>query len=316
MAHYLAPLAAGLGDLIVSLPAVHGLIDAGRETYLVIRANVQQGLVERIEGLSGTVSEAAFAKRTRLAGDVFINMRDHALQKDYWWGSPEFDRQFPGVTINHLLKTICSDLGIAANFESLKPLKFKPQKHVFGSVVFVPGSDGSYKCWPTKHWLTLAEMFKQEGIRIIMVGQPESSDAVQELLPFLDWLPTKELPDALDVLSSARAVISVDTGLLHLAVNQGIPTIGLYRSHPVFWRHYLHSFAVTARPCDARCVIESLKCTTNEVIDFSNFNYKSWTCQVPDDQTCMSTLSPQRVFAVAQSNAEIFLGKLKTATAS
>ena len=57
MAHYLAPLSNGIGDLIVSLPVVQGLIDSGYETYLITRSNMQEELVDRIEGLSGSVSE-------------------------------------------------------------------------------------------------------------------------------------------------------------------------------------------------------------------------------------------------------------------
>ena len=59
----MAPVSFGLGDLVVSLPAVQALIGepgAGDETWLVARSPVQAALAERIDGLTGCVAEDAF----------------------------------------------------------------------------------------------------------------------------------------------------------------------------------------------------------------------------------------------------------------
>ena len=70
MAHYLAPLSNGIGDLIVSLPVVQGLIDCGYETYLITRSSIQEQLIDRVEGLSGSVSEEAFSPKNLSKTDV------------------------------------------------------------------------------------------------------------------------------------------------------------------------------------------------------------------------------------------------------
>jgi hypothetical protein len=49
-------LSFGLGDLVVSLPAVQGLIRQGDATWLVARSAVQAAIAERIDGLSGVAS--------------------------------------------------------------------------------------------------------------------------------------------------------------------------------------------------------------------------------------------------------------------
>jgi hypothetical protein len=311
MAHYLGPFSLGLGDLIVSLPAVQGLIDSGFETHLVLRSPGQKGLAERIEGLAGAVPEEVFSRMSLGTGDVYLNMREHPLQKKYWWGSPSFDRDFPGWKINALLDIICKDLGINANFESLKPLKFGPREEVRDKVIFVPGSDGSYKFWTMENWLLLAEDFKSESVSVAILGQPDNCPAVRELLPFLPWLPTPTLADAIDLLSSAKAVVAVDTGLMHIAVHQGIPTIGLFRCHPLYWRDYPHNFLVTTRPCDASCLIESLRFSYPSVTSFVNFEFRSWTCQSPSEEACMAQIRHNSVFAVAQSNPELFLTQVR-----
>ena len=77
---YIAPISFGLGDLIVSLPAIQALITEHkpRETWLVARASGQAALADRIAGLGGCVDEDAFEPAG--AGDSFFDLRDHALQ--------------------------------------------------------------------------------------------------------------------------------------------------------------------------------------------------------------------------------------------
>ena len=54
----LAPVSYGLGDLVVSLPAVQALIGEDQPVWLVARAPSQRLLAERVEGLAGVVDEA------------------------------------------------------------------------------------------------------------------------------------------------------------------------------------------------------------------------------------------------------------------
>ena len=64
---YVAPISFGLGDLVVSLPAIQALIAQGRhdgdETWLVTRSVAQARLADRIAGLTGWVDEAVVRPR-------------------------------------------------------------------------------------------------------------------------------------------------------------------------------------------------------------------------------------------------------------
>jgi Glycosyltransferase family 9 (heptosyltransferase) len=217
MAYFISPISIGLGDFIVSLPAVQGLIDSGQDTYLVARSILQQKLADRIEGLRGVIQEDQFVPDRVISSNTFFNLRDHPLQINFWWGSPAFDRLYPGFKINDILEIICRDFGISANFERLKPLQFTSVSAVENKIVFVPGSDGTYKCWPKEYWLALASWFNSRSMEVIMIGEPDSSQAVNELLSHLTWLPTPEIAFAVDVISSAQAVVAVDTGLMHIS---------------------------------------------------------------------------------------------------
>src|ERR1700690_1555247 len=109
-----APVSLGLGDLVVSLPAAQALIDAGQrggaDTLLGARSRSQALFAPGIAGLSGCVLEASMEPGG--PGDRFVDLRDHPLQRDFWWGSPLFEDTFGPLNINDILARICADLGI------------------------------------------------------------------------------------------------------------------------------------------------------------------------------------------------------------
>lgn len=292
----------------MSLPAIQALVDSGEDTYLVARSVLQRNLASRIAGLRGIILEQDFDASLLATRDKYFNLRDHPLQLNFWWGSPEFDKLYPGFKINDILKIICTDFDINANFENLQPLPFIAQSEAKDKIVFIPGSDGTYKCWPKQYWLSLASWFNEQGVGVIVIGEPDSSLAVRELLPHLVWFPTPEITHALDIISSAQAVVAVDTGLMHLAVHQGMPTVALYRSHPIYQRPYTNCFPLTARSCDARCVQTALSDTYSSLTNLANFNYQSWYCQADKDQFCMGSIACENVSAIAQAKPELFLG--------
>ncbi len=41
----------------------------------------------------------------------FVDLRDHPLQRDHWWGSAEFEAAFGRLSINDILARICADFG-------------------------------------------------------------------------------------------------------------------------------------------------------------------------------------------------------------
>jgi heptosyltransferase I len=100
-------------------------------------------------------------------------------------------------------------------------------------VVLVPGASrrGAIKRWPLHHWLSLVEPLKLSCDLRWSLG-PEEED-------LRNWLPGATGVEALPrlgfwqlaaALRQADAVISPDTGLLHLAVVLGVPALGLYGS--------------------------------------------------------------------------------------
>src|SRR6266567_6370449 len=170
---YIAPVSFGLGDLIVSLPVIQALITENqpRETWLVARSRGQAVLADRIAGLGGCVHEDAFDPAR--SDGRFLDLRDHPLQRDYWWGSPEFDRAVGPLSINEILARICADFGIPADFSEPVPLLARRARpEVRDAVLLVTESDGT-KRWAPERWAELAGELRDGGNEVRMVTRDE-----------------------------------------------------------------------------------------------------------------------------------------------
>jgi hypothetical protein len=311
---YVAPAALGLGDLVVALPIIQTLIERGHNTWLVVRAEAHIALAERIAGLRGcrTEWELPSVEEMRANGDRFFDLRDHELQRQYWWGSQEFEHDYPGYLINDILHTICGDKGITdVNFHRLLPLRYnkvkdlpatkvKKWKELEQTVLLIPGSAVNAKTWSRHRWLELVGMLKTAGVPLAIIGEPWNSPLVHSLSHGgLPCLPTPTIGDAIDAISNCRAVISVDTGLMHLAVQQGIPTVGLYRHAPVYVREQPHFVPLTARkPCQSECFKRQQKCAHHNVRKAGpGFQPANWDCAESSGQRCIDSISAERVLS-------------------
>lgn len=95
------------------------------------------------------------------------------------------------------------------------------------------------KLWPQAHWtVCLTELHTQTGLPVLLPWGSESerrrAEAMAAEMPFARVCPPLNLIQAAAMLQNARAVIGVDTGLLHLADAVNRPLVGIYTdSDPV-----------------------------------------------------------------------------------
>ncbi len=286
---YVAPVSFGLGDLVVSLPAVQAVIAAAGpadETWLVARSPTQAALAERIAGLAGSVGEAAFDRHQ--PDGRFIDLRDHPLQRDHWWGSPEFEAAFGPLAINDILGRICADTGIDADFSQPRPLTARPRAELASSVLLVPASDGPAKQWPPERWAALAAGVRRRGLDVRAVTRDD--DAGELAAVGIEAAPAPTPGDAVDVLSAARAVVGVDTGLTHIAAQQRTPTVTICRTPAVFFRPWPHTRAVLGDRCDDACAGLERDYAYNARVDLRGFDWQPRRC--PLSGRCLESVQP------------------------
>ena len=290
---YLAPISFGLGDLVVSLPAVQALIAqqrlVGGETWLIARSRAQTKLAPRIDGLAGCVEEESFDPDSG-EGRV-VDLRDHPLQRDHWWGSPEFEHAFGPLLINDILDRICADFGIEANFTRPEALVTHPRPELHSCVLFVTESDGPSKRWTADRWARLAEGVGALGLEPRLVTRDDT--AADMRAAGIEAIRAPTPGDAVDVLSACRAVIGVDTGLTHIAVQQGTPTVTISRANSVFLRPWPHARAVMGDPCDIACTAVEKDYAYNDVVSLRGFRWQPKTC--PVEGRCLDPVRPADV---------------------
>ena len=93
--------------------------------------------------------------------DRVVDLRDHPLQRDHWWGSPEFEAAFGPLDINQILDRIASDFGIDADFSAPTPLLSSPVPGLDRTVLLVTETDGPAKAWPAAKWESLAAQLRR-----------------------------------------------------------------------------------------------------------------------------------------------------------
>ncbi|MFQ6018775.1 MAG: glycosyltransferase family 9 protein [Kiloniellaceae bacterium] len=108
-----------------------------------------------------------------------------------------------------------------------------------GTIVFHPwpgGSGRSLKQWPVERWVDLAHRVSALGHRIAVTGAPFDASATRELVATINLPGDKvlnlagklSLEETATSLKHAAAVVSVNTGIMHMAAVLGSRLVGLH----------------------------------------------------------------------------------------
>jgi heptosyltransferase-2 len=128
-------------------------------------------------------------------------------------------------------------------------------------IAFAPGAVGPSKRWPVAHFAELARELTRRGASVWVLGSPGEAPLASEIVAaagaYAHDLTSPDLRNAILALRLARATVSNDSGLQHVAAAIGTPTIGIFGpTSPWHWAP-LNSLAavietkteVPCRPC-------------------------------------------------------------------
>ncbi|HVM98831.1 MAG TPA: lipopolysaccharide heptosyltransferase II [Caulobacteraceae bacterium] len=144
---------------------------------------------------------------------------------------------------------------------------------------------GPAKRWPAAHHAALARRLMGEGRAVWLIGGPGDAAIAGEVAAAapgaVDLAGRTKLGEAIDLVAAAAAVVTNDSGLMHVAAALGRPLIALYgSSSPAF-----------TPPLSDRAVIlsEGLDCSPcfERVCPLGHFR-------------CLNDLAPDRVWAALQ----------------
>lgn len=259
-ATFLAPIGSGIGDVVVAMPVFEWLIGRGEgPVYLVARGPRQLGFEQAIPGLAGVVREVDLADvLAKTAGARYINLRDHDIQRNYDWYGARFDRDYPGFRINDIMREVCKSFGLFPDLSRFPRLNAVVREEFADKVAIIPGATSDFKAPPVVTWHEVVEGLRRRGERCVMLGEPDRSPIVAALkTDGVEHAETPSIQDAIDLLSSVRGVISVDTGLMHIAVQQNIPTVAIFNDVRTYYREAPNCRPVFGPSCAPECTMRT-----------------------------------------------------------
>ena len=140
-----------------------------------------------------------------------------------------------------------------------------------------PGAEfGEAKRWPVNHYATVAQHKINEGWQVWLFGSANDADVADQIRQGLaeqsrehcfNLAGKTQLADAVDLMSLAAAVVTNDSGLMHIAAALGRPLVAVYGSSSEQFTPPLSDQAKVLRtdidcsPCFQReCPLGHMKC--------------------------------------------------------
>src|SRR5690606_19838824 len=145
------------------------------------------------------------------------------------------------------------------------------------AVAFMPGAEyGPAKQWPLEHFAAVARELTARGIAVWVIGSGKDAEAGEAIARGNEGVRNlagkTSLGDAVDLLAMCEAVVTNDSGLLHVAAALEVPLVALFGSSspghtpPLAEpeRVAIRYLALDCSPCFKRtCPLGHLRCLTD-----------------------------------------------------
>lgn len=151
---------------------------------------------------------------------VAVNPNQHAIDRV---------RQLFANIFNYTINPSNIDYGVDVD-RLPKKINFTIPTDPF--LIFLHGTTWRSKHWPEQYWRELITMANQSGYKVLLpwgnADEQQRAERLSQQQTNAVVLPRLSLMEIAALLIKARAVVSVDTGLGHLAASLNIPTVSLY----------------------------------------------------------------------------------------
>lgn len=239
------------------------------EFLKVLRSERYEMIIDAQSNLkSAFVSALARGKRVGLDGKSVHEYGAHLayhkkVRVNRKQNHAERVRQMMAAVLGYELPKTQADYGVdPANLPSLN---FKlPEKFVMA----IPITSASNKLWPESYWDEVIKDLVRCGYEVVLPWWSDEEKAralrLKNNSPLIHLLPILSLSEKASVLFQAKAAISIDTGLAHMAAMLNIPNICIYgSSNPDLCgtigakQIHLRANAPSCSPCSrAKCAYE------------------------------------------------------------
>jgi heptosyltransferase-1 len=152
---------------------------------------------------------------------------DHSFRIDYQQHAITRNRLLMAESLSYPLEDLVLDYGIQANHFT-KPSISLPQTYI----VCFHGTSKVAKEWHETNWIQLIKRMSAEGIHLLFpwgnVREEQRALRLASHSEYAHCLPPCDLSELAYIVQQAKAVIGMDTGLMHIAAALNKTGIGLY----------------------------------------------------------------------------------------
>jgi ADP-heptose:LPS heptosyltransferase len=222
--------------------------------------------------------------------------RVDALHAEAWNAADLLERYADVLQSQYIGEILCRLARVETDFHRTEVAAEHPPGEV-PAVLIATGANRSAKLWPDSYWERVVNWCAREGYSVGLLGaapvQQEryyhSVGGEERLLattPLVDLRGRFTLPQVAGALGAARACVTIDNGIMHLAAAVGTPTVAIFGGSP--WRLWAPrsprvEILLPAEPC--------LRCEENR--------FRNEACLLPE-QVCMLSVRPNRVVAALE----------------
>jgi ADP-heptose:LPS heptosyltransferase len=277
---------AGLACFVADRAARHGPYDLGINLdFEPCFATAMALLAPRY--VAGPSYEPDLRRKLPDAAD-----RQQQLDDDLDWNRLGLSEEYADlIGSNYLAELWCRRAGLSTVF-------FRPELPLADpgpgvpDVIVATGGTRSTKLWSIGRWLALARLLRGDGLSVGLVGVARaqqgrygSSVAEDDRLVaeggLVDLRGRWTLPQVAGAARAARAAVTIDNAIGHIAAAVGTPTVTLWGGSP--WRLW------ASRMPNARHLLPAEICALCEISRFRNQD-----C-LREQQVCLQSISPHRV---------------------
>ncbi len=248
-----------IGDFILTLPAIAALRQQFPQAHLevlgyphIVQLAVAGGLVDRMQAIEARGLAGFFARNGELSEDLRDYFSDFDLIVSYLYDPDDIFKanvarcsaaQFVAGPHRpdehdrvHATKVFLKPLERLAIFDAdaVPCLTLNAKRSTLNHLALHPGSGSESKNWPEEKWAELlAQLIESSNLNLLMIGGEAEGDRLERLSGVLpagrcEVLRSLPLPALAQRLESCVAFVGHDSGISHLAVALGVPSLVLW----------------------------------------------------------------------------------------
>ncbi|MFB9084946.1 lipopolysaccharide heptosyltransferase RfaC [Erwinia tracheiphila] len=208
-----------------------------REQRFLFKRELQSREYNLVIDAQGLIKSAALV--TRLAKGIKHGQDSRSAREPFasWWYDRRHEINKQQHAVQRTRELFAKSLGYPqpdsqGNYAIAGHFLGTPPADALHYLVFLHATTRAAKHWPEKHWRKLIELLQSSGLKIKLPwgSEPEHQRALRlaEGFDHAEVLTKLTLEQVAHTLAGSKAVVSVDTGLSHLAAALNRPNITLY----------------------------------------------------------------------------------------